>query len=99
MKKALARIFGFAALIFLYLQSHGVAARDCSAPEAAQAPECVEVPHLHVEVPHEEGRNDKHMKDAIDRARDAVRHSHEDVQKNIIDETVKDTVERAARER
>src|SRR5260370_29428267 len=86
MKKALAGFFVFAA----YLQSDGVVAaqRDCEATEVAVASECVEVPHAHphLDAPHEDGRNDKIMKDAKERARDAVRHDGEDVQKRIIDE-------------
>jgi hypothetical protein len=83
MKKALAGVFVFAALIFLlaYLQSVGVAAeRDCRAPES---PPDIDVPHGHH---HEDGRNDKKG------------HEIEDAGKSITDEVVRRAVEDAVRD-
>jgi len=90
MKKALAGFFVFAA----YLQSDGVVAaeRDCPATEVAVGSECVEV-HGHPH-PHEDGGNDKIMKDAKERAREA-----EDVQKSIIEKVVRDAVRDAVKHR
>jgi hypothetical protein len=98
MKKALAGFFVFTA----YLQSDGVVAaqRDCKATEVAVASECVELhahPH-HPEASDEDGENDKIMKDAKERAPDAVHHEGEDV-KSIIDGVVRDAVRDAVKRR
>jgi hypothetical protein len=91
MKKALAGFFVFAA----YLQSDGVVAaeRDCPAKEVPVGSECVKMTegHAHIEVPHEDGGNDKITKDAEERAaREETQKQIEEIVKGVLKETIKE---------